>query len=200
MIPPDVLALSPFAHERVQHALRRRSARRMRDRRGRVVEIGEWLPEDWNGLLEMYRSLDPAQRAQGLPPLTEERRAAWVDDLCRRGVNVVARCRGRIIGHAAAVRDGATSYELVVFVDQNHQGAGVGRALLETVIGLARGRGAERVWLMVERHNSRAIALYRRLGLRRVPNEWSEETWALPLGDQPGVPPSTAYPSPEWAR
>lgn len=183
MILLDVVALTPFAHERVQRALRRRSARRMRDQRGRVIEIGEWLPEDWDGLLAMYRTFDPAQRAQGLPPLTEERRAIWVDELWRRGPNVVARSRGRVVGHAAAVPSGAASYELVVFVHQEHQGAGIGRALVDRVIQLARRRGAERIWLTVERENTRAIALYRRMGFRRLAEDSTgEQTFVLSLG------------------
>jgi ribosomal protein S18 acetylase RimI-like enzyme len=180
MLLPDVLVLAPFAHERVQLALGCGSGGRLPDRNGRVVEIGEWLPEDWDGLLAMYGTFDPAQRAQGLPPVTEEGRVVWVDELCRGGPNVVARSRRRVVGHAAAVRDSATSYELVVFVDQSYQGTGIGRALLDAVVALARRDGAERIWLSVDPHNARAIALYRRAGFQRVSEDWSgEETWVL---------------------
>jgi hypothetical protein len=47
------------------------------------VEIREMQPQDREGVLAMYRSLDLEQRAQGLPPLTEERRAVWVDERWR---------------------------------------------------------------------------------------------------------------------
>jgi ribosomal protein S18 acetylase RimI-like enzyme len=196
MIPLEVVALAPFAHERVERALlarRRALPRRRRDGKGRAVEIGEWLPEDWDGLLAMYRAFDPAQRAQGLPPVGgEERLAAWVDKLLRRGPNVVARADERVVGHAALVQsdggDGAATYELAVFVHPDYQGAGVGRALVEAALTLARRRGAERVWLSVERRNLRAIALYRRMGFRRVSVDKSEEEiWALPVVTRPAA-------------
>jgi GNAT superfamily N-acetyltransferase len=43
--------------------------------------------------------------------------------------------------------------------------AGVATRLLGSLAGWARERGAERLWLEVERENERAIAWYRRLGL-----------------------------------
>jgi RimJ/RimL family protein N-acetyltransferase len=182
MITLEVVALSPMAREWVERYRRRRDGRRLRDAHGRVVEIGDWRPEDWDGLLAMYRSFDPTQRAQGLPPLGEERQAVWVDELWRRGPNVVARAGGRVVGHAALVPcDGAATYELVVFVHQDYQGAGVGTALVDALLALAGSRGAERVWLSVERYNYRAAALYRRLGFERVSKGWREETWALSL-------------------
>jgi GNAT superfamily N-acetyltransferase len=141
MIPPEVVALSPYAPAWVARSARRsrRSRQHVRDRRGRVVEIGEWQPEDWDGLLAMYLSLDPAQRTQGLPPLGEERQAVWLDQLLGRGPNVVARADGRVVGHAALVSDdGGGPYELVVFVHHGYQDAGIGGALVGAVRWLAR--------------------------------------------------------------
>jgi diamine N-acetyltransferase len=191
MIPLEVIALSPYAPERMARHGRRRTGRRFRDRNGRTVEVDEWRAEDWNNLLAMYSSFDPAQRAQGLPPLSEQRQAIWVERLLDRGPNVVARAGGRIVGHAALVAyDGAASYELVLFVHQDYQGAGIGGALADAILRLARRRGAERVWLTVHPQNERALALYRRMGFQRVPDDrmaspsdpWSgEEVWVLPL-------------------
>jgi hypothetical protein len=43
-------------------------------RLGHSVKVREFRPEDREALLAMYRTFDAAQRAQALPPLTEERR------------------------------------------------------------------------------------------------------------------------------
>ena len=204
MITLEVIALSPYAHERLARHARRRSGRRFRDHLGRSIEIGEWQPEDWDGLLAMYRSFDPAQRTLGLPPLGEERQTVWVNELLGRGPNVVARTASGVVGHAALVAyDGGASYELAVFVHPDYQGAGVGGALVGTVLGLARRRGAERVWLTVERENRRAAALYRRLGFRPARGDAAAtvagaqpaaEVWALALSPESGAT------SDRWAR
>src|SRR5919202_780966 len=54
------------------------------------------------------------------------------------------------------------------FRDRLRRKIEIGGALVAGVLGLARRRGAERVWLAVGRENRRAAALYRRLGFRPV--------------------------------
>ncbi len=48
------------------------------------------------------------------------------------------------------------------------RGMGLGRDLLRTIHAQARRAGASKVWLHVLIHNPRAMALYERLGFRRV--------------------------------
>ncbi len=152
------------------------------DRQGRQVEVREYRPEDRPGLLAMYRSFDPAQRAQGVPPVHPVRLAEWVDLLTGEGVNVLARHRGRVAGHAVLVPDGRGGYELAIFVHQDYQGAGIGARLLEALLELGRARGVRRVWLTVEPWNARAVALYRRAGFRCTAADPWEEVWELWLG------------------
>ncbi|MDQ3698543.1 MAG: GNAT family N-acetyltransferase [Gemmatimonadota bacterium] len=176
----EVIAFSSAMREWAGRHPRRTAGRRIRDRRGRAVEIGEWRPEDWDGLLAMYRGLAPSQRAQGLPPWGEEQRAVWVDELWRRGPNVVAHAGERIVGHAALVPDRTGSYELVVFVRQEYEGAGLGGALVDALLALARRREVELVRMRVERPNHRALALLRRRGFQQLSaNESGEEIWFL---------------------
>ncbi|MEO5700266.1 MAG: GNAT family N-acetyltransferase [Casimicrobiaceae bacterium] len=51
-----------------------------------------------------------------------------------------------------------------LYVDVLHQRAGVGRALVERVVGHARDVGANAVVLNVNKHNTGAQAAYRRVG------------------------------------
>ncbi len=148
---------------------------------GREVEVGPYAPADREPLLDMYRTFDPAQRAQGIPPIDEPRRVAWVDQLSGRGINVVARREDRIVGHAALTPDRAASYELAIFVHQDFQGVGIGRRLLETLLDLARSSGVREVWLSVESWNRRAIALYKKIGFTRLLVDHHEQVWRLVL-------------------
>jgi RimJ/RimL family protein N-acetyltransferase len=154
---------------------------RFQDRRGRTVEVRPYRPEDRESLLQMYRTFDPAHRAQGIPPLHPLRLVEWVDLLTREGLNVVAIHAGRVVGHAVLMpeRDGA--YELAIFVHQDYQGAGIGARLIEAVLQVGRERGVRRVWLTVEPWNTRAIAAYRRAGFRRTAADPWEEVWELTL-------------------
>ncbi|MDR5675974.1 MAG: GNAT family N-acetyltransferase [Armatimonadota bacterium] len=153
-----------------------------RDRRGRPVQVGEYRPEDRGLLVAMYRSFDPDQRAQGIPPLHPLRLADWLEVLTEEGVNVVARCEGRVVGHAVLVPDRAGSHELAIFVHQDYQGAGIGNRLLQALLELGRARGVRHVWLTVEPWNGRAQALYRRAGFERSAADPWEEVWELELG------------------
>jgi diamine N-acetyltransferase len=161
---------------------RRRPVQRRRGVRGvPPVQIREIRPSDRDDLLSLYRTFDPAQRSQGLPPVVEERRVAWVDGLVRDSLGVAARSDGRIVGHAVLVPDGQRSYELALFVHQDYQGAGIGGALVDAIVTLAGNRGGGRIWLSVERRNHRAIALYRRMGFREVSADQNEQVWTLPV-------------------
>ncbi len=153
------------------------SGRDFQDARGRTVELREYRPEDRELLLAMYRTFDPEQRAQGIPPVHPLRLREWVDLLTGEGVNVLAWYAGRVVGHAVLVPDGAGSHELAVFVHQEFQGAGIGTHLVRAVLELGRTRGVRHVWLTVEPWNGRACALYRRVGFQRTAADPWEEVW-----------------------
>jgi hypothetical protein len=105
------------------------SGRDFQDARGRTVELREYRPEDRGLLLAMYRTFDPEQRAQGIPPVHPLRLQEWVDLLTGEGVNVLAWSGDRVVGHAVLVPDGAGSHELAVFVHQEFPGGGDRHAL-----------------------------------------------------------------------
>ena len=53
-----------------------------------------------------------------------------------------------------------------LYVREHARGAGLGRALMDAVLGSATGRGCRRVELDVNSENTAALALYRSLGFR----------------------------------
>lgn len=138
--------------------------RSFEDRDGRQIEVHRYE----NGiepLVEMYDEFDPADRAQGIPPIEEAQIRTWLEQLLDTdGVNVVARHGDRPVGHAMLIPDDRGASELAIFVLGEYQNAGIGTGLIEALLGAGREDGIEHVWLTVERWNKPATALYRKVG------------------------------------
>lgn len=145
-------------------------------------------------LVEMYVQFDPTDRAQGIPPTGPDRIRAWLEPIVADGINVLARHKGTVVGHATLVPDvadadalvapGDAEWELAIFVLQAYQRAGIGTGLLEHLLGHASRLGIDRVWLTVERWNTPAIALYERVGFETTGAERFEQEMAIRLDAQ----------------
>jgi ribosomal protein S18 acetylase RimI-like enzyme len=95
---------------------------------------------------------------------------------------------------------GLVTYELdgaaceIVTIDALIEGEGVGTALLEAVVGLAREAGCERVQLLTTNNNLRALAFYQKRGFRLTglrPGAIDEERRlkpSIPELDSTGIP------------
>jgi len=173
-----------------------RPPRTITDRVGREITISAADEGDKAALFAMYRAFDPADRAQGIPPVRDSAIDRWLDTvLAEDCVNVVARHLADAdgardgtasgdapaIGHATLVPDEQGDYELAIFVLADYQGAGIGTAVLKTLLGRAEAEGIGRVWLTVERWNEAAIALYRSVGFETTGNERFELEMDLAL-------------------
>jgi GNAT superfamily N-acetyltransferase len=160
-----------------------RPPRTITDAEGREIHVAVVDPADKQALLEMYRDFDPADRAQGIPPAREDAIDRWLDTVLGEDcVNVVATepAAGGAVGHATLVPE-SEDYELAIFVLSDYQGAGIGSAVLETLLGHARELGIEYVWLTVERWNDAAIALYRSVGFEQTDGQRLELEMTLRL-------------------
>jgi len=137
------------------------------------LDAGAGAP--FEALVEMYVAFDPADRAQGIPPATEERIRSWLPRVLGPDcVNVVAETDDRAVGHATLVPDEEEGYELAIFVLGPYQGAGIGTELITALLGAGIERGIERVWLTVERWNTPAQHLYRKVGFEATGSEGFE--------------------------
>ena len=134
------------------------------------VELRRATPEDRDALIEMYRSFEPKGAALGLPPWKDTEK--WLDGLARY-LNFVVFADGRLAGHGALCRAGATA-EVAVFVHQDFRRRGLGQRLLAAMIREARRLGLRRVWGTAEMDNYSALAMVRLLGFVRGkhPNEY----------------------------
>lgn len=76
--------------------------------------------------------------------------------------------RDRLVGAIAARRVFDELSVLQVVVDASARQRGVGRRLVEALLGQAVAEGAQSAWLEVRRSNSAAITLYERCGFRAI--------------------------------
>lgn len=145
------------------------------DRQGVPWTVRPVEPGDRTPLLELYREFAPGQRAQGLPPLADDRLEAWVDSLLEEGCNVVAERDGRVVGHALYTPTDAAEPELAVFVHQDVQRRGLGTELCRHVVANAAAGARDGLVLEVSRSNRTAIGIYERLGFERIDGARSGE-------------------------
>lgn len=140
---------------------------RFTDEANRDLRLTAYRESDFDALVEMYDGFDPAYRAQGVPPMEEEGIRDWLSDILG-GPNVVARDGDRIVGHVSFVPDGTGRHELVIFVHQAYQEAGIGERLLGVGMGHAKAEGASYVWLTVEKSKPHLHQFYSRAGFSAV--------------------------------
>jgi ribosomal protein S18 acetylase RimI-like enzyme len=133
------------------------------DEHGREIRFRPYEPSDRDALVGMYESFDPAQRAQGIPPVRTDGIESWLDSVLD-GPSVLAWHGDRVVGHVVFVPDGDGSHELAIFVHQAHQEAGIGSRLLDAGLDHAREQGVAYVWLLVTWGNTRARDLYEKSG------------------------------------
>lgn len=163
----------------------------IRDADGRRIELlgvtpGDGIRED---LVAMYLDFDPADRAQGIPPLGGEAIREWVDLVFDQGPDVIARHDDRIVGHATLVPEAGTDeYELAIFILDAYQGRGIGSRLLPILLGDAQEAGITYVWLTVERWNRPAIALYETVGFQSTRTGSFDLEMTITLTSPPDAP------------
>jgi len=134
---------------------------------GREIQIRPYRDEAFEGLVEMYDTFDPEQRAQGTPPIQRDEIRAWIEGLVE-GVNVVALHDGQPVGNVSFVPDGTDRHELAIFVHQKYQHAGIGSELMANGLGFAREQGIRYVWLTVESWKRGIQQFYSRAGFSTV--------------------------------
>jgi ribosomal protein S18 acetylase RimI-like enzyme len=156
--------------------------RTITDREDREIHLRQATVEDREPIVAMYLDFDPADRAQGIPPTSEEQIREWLELLeSEDALHVIATHSDDVVGHVMLVGDSEDGFELAIFVLQAYQGAHIGTELVRTSLGLGQADGLERVWLSVERWNSPAIALYEKIGFETTGSASFEMEMALRL-------------------
>jgi GNAT superfamily N-acetyltransferase len=148
------------------------------DKSGREITIR--TPADRDALAAMYVEFDSSDRAQGLPPVGEDRIRDWLDVL-DAGIEVVAVHGDNTVGHATLLDCGDGTHELTIFVHADYQLSGIGSQLIRCLLGAGQRGGVDHVWLSVERSNHVAMNLYRKVGFETTSGSGLEHEMELDL-------------------
>ena len=142
----------------------------VRLRGGRLVELRPLRHGERDALLAVFDGMSPESRA--LRYLTGMLRmpSATLDLLTDvdgdRHVAWLASAQGQPVGIARYVRDDAGIAEVAVEVVDDHQGLGIGSALVDAVTTVAAARGVDRVRALLSPDNEASRRLVTRIGVR----------------------------------
>ncbi|WP_349958629.1 GNAT family N-acetyltransferase [Rhizobium sp. ZPR3] len=123
-----------------------------------------------------HKALDTVAREREYLSLLEafplEEMRAFVFGMIEKGnPQFVALAHGKVVGWCDISRHGFPSHahagKLGMGITPAYRGQGLGRRLIETTLRAAHDAGIERVELSVHADNSRAIALYEKVGFVR---------------------------------
>jgi RimJ/RimL family protein N-acetyltransferase len=146
-----------------------RLSREFATKDGRRLSLEVLQAEVDRPLVERYLAFQPRNSFQGLPPLKDEVCVKWVADMLRTGIHVLARTReATIAGHTAIFPIDHRKCEMLVVVWPEFQNIGIGTALVQSSIKMARQLHFERIWLPVDATNSRARHIYAKCGFEKV--------------------------------
>ena len=141
------------------------------------IKIIPYEERYFTSLIHMYDTYKPLGSVQGLPPIDKDKRHQWVQDIISNGTNLLALFEDNVIGHASLFSIPVNWAEYFIFVHQDYQSQGIGTGMTLYVIDWAQQEDLSTIWLSVERKNHIAIALYRKVGFKRIGS--SGDCWEM---------------------
>jgi len=144
------------------------STRVFESKRGDLITIIPYEEKWFTLALQMYDNYKPLGSVQGLPPIDNEKRHQWLQGTINNGTNLLALFEDTVIGHASLFAIPVNWAEYFIFIHQDFQRQGIGTAISYYVIDWAHQEKLSTIWLSVERKNHIAIALYRKVGFKRI--------------------------------
>jgi putative acetyltransferase len=126
---------------------------------------------DLEMLWTMFSTLSERTVSFLIPPLTRKRIEGWISNINYSEIlPIMALPQGKeqIIASATLHFNSMEALQhkgcLAITVHDDYQNIGIGTALLQYLIEIAKSRGLKKVWLTVNVDNERALNLYRKLG------------------------------------
>jgi len=127
-------------------------------------------------LKKMYLHSIPRNSFDGLPPIRDDRCRAWVQDMIKRGINLVAlSIKKGVVGHAALFPISEKVCEMLLVVSPSYQNMGIGTRLTRCIIQLANELCLEKVWLYGEMKDQNAKHVYKKCGFEYLSPDYIEE-------------------------
>ncbi len=136
------------------------------DRQGREYIFRFGSIKDFQGLLEMYSKFEPKRSIMGVPPENPVELKLWVKHFFADNIkNIVVMDPDRkITGHAAIFPIDKDICEYFMALLPTNQSSGIGRTLCINVIETARYMKFKKVWICVEKTNTKALNLHKKIG------------------------------------
>jgi len=140
---------------------------------GTKVSFRPELCTDTEMLWQMFSTLSEETVSNLIPPFTRERIEGWTSSIDYDEALVVIavveeKNTLKIVASASlkfnTVEALTHQAELGISVHDDYQNLGIGTALLNHMLAIAKIKHLEKVWLMVNTENDRAIRLYRNAG------------------------------------
>jgi ribosomal protein S18 acetylase RimI-like enzyme len=148
---------------------------------GEAIQFRPKQATDIEMLWAMFSTLSEATVSNLIPPFTRERVEGWTKDIDYSKVLAIVAVTGdgRIVANASlqfnpqeVLRHKA---ELGITVHDSCQNLGIGTALLEHLLGIAKEKGLKKVHLTVRIDNNRAIHFYSKFGFE-IEGTFQKET------------------------
>lgn len=144
-----------------------------RAKNGKLLQFRPEKAGDTEMLWAMFSTLSEATVSNLIPPFTRQRIEGWTSNIDYNNiVTIVAviddKEEQRLVASASLKFQPEEVFnhkaELGIAVHDNYQNLGIGTALLNHILGIARKRGLKKVYLTVNAKNTKAIALYKKAG------------------------------------
>lgn len=140
---------------------------------GETLRFRPEKSSDTEMLWAMFSTLSEASVSNLIPPFTRERIESWTSNIDYNEVLAIVavieeKGMRRIVGSASLKFNSQEVFkhkaELGITVHDNYQNLGIGTALLNHLLTIARMKKLKKVWLMVNTGNDKAIQLYKKAG------------------------------------
>ncbi len=145
------------------------SVEEVRLKDGRRAQIRPLEVADKEALVKFYANLSSEVLRWALPPYDRPRVERFISNPGEL-IGVVGEVEGQVVGHLHIFRYSSRMShlgELIIYLNQNFLGVGLGTAMMKSGLGLAKARGLHRVQLTVIKGNENAIHVYESVGFHR---------------------------------
>ena len=125
--------------------------------------------DDRDQLLHLFSTMSEKALEWGMPPYTKETIDRWMSNF-ERLIPLVAVYEEHIVAYAAIYKHFHSRQkgigDMGIYIHQNFHNVGLGTAMAEKTLSMAKEQGLYRVELKVVEDNVAAVALYKKIGFK----------------------------------
>ena len=135
---------------------------------GAVLQLRVVEPGDRDALMDLFARVSTRtsyQRFLAMSPVAADQYVASLMDAGEDVDAVLASSRGVVVAVASIHGVSASTAEVALLIDDEHQGEGLGTLLLEDLVARARARGIRELVALTLRSNVQMVEVFRDLGL-----------------------------------